>query len=112
MVFTEGEYGMVTAWRLDGNEAMHRLGWLTGHMCKGLQPPHLFSCTRELARSKRGSTISSLMVEGCHISHHRTGRFPFPFNQSGKFTGCCRWRFAHAVSFHRAHHASIKLDDR
>ena len=89
MVFTKGEMEWLRPGCLAANEAMHQLRWLTGHMCKGLQPPHLFSCTRELARSKRGSTISSLMVEGCHIRHHRTGRFPFPFNQSGKFTGCC-----------------------
>ena len=80
---------------------------------EGLQTPrHLFSRTRKFVRGERGSTKSSLMVEGDHISHHRTGRFPFSFNQSGKFTGCGSWRFVHPVSLHRANHASIELDDR
>ena len=85
--------------------------WLASPVHERLQPPHLFSCTRELACGKRGSTISSLVVEGCHISYQRAGHFPFPFNQSGKFTGCGRWRFAHAVSLHHAYHAIIELDD-
>jgi hypothetical protein len=42
------------------------------------------------------------MAEGGHVSHQGTGCLPFLFNQSGKFIGCGGWRFAHAVSLHRA----------
>ena len=52
------------------------------------------------------------MVEGDHISHYRTGRFPFLFNQSGKFTGCSSWRLVDSVFFHRADHTGIELDNR
>ena len=84
---------------------------VSGLRVEGLQLPYLVSCTREFARGERCSTKSSLMVEGGHVSYHGTGYLPFLFNQSGKFTGCGGWRFAHAVSLHRAKHAGIELDD-
>ena len=87
------------------------IGWLAGYVREGLQPPYLFSCTREFIWGERGSAKSTLMVEGGHVSHHGTGCLPFLFNQSGKFTGCGGWRFVHAVSLHRAKHAGIELDD-
>ncbi len=52
------------------------------------------------------------MVESGYVSDHGTGRLAFLFNQSGKFTGCGGWKFAHAVSLHRAKHTGIELDDR
>ena len=88
------------------------IGWLAGCVREGLQPPHLFSCTREFARSERGSAKSTLMVEGGHVSHHGSGCCPFLFNQSGEFTGCGGWRFAHAVSLNCAKHAGIEVHDR
>ena len=87
------------------------IGWLAGYVCEGLQLPYLVRCMREFARGERGSTKSSLMVKGGHVSHHGTGCLPFLFDQSGKFTGCGGWRFAHAVFLHRAQHAGIELDD-
>ena len=103
---------MVTALVISGRGRVYAaIDWLAGCVREGLQPPYLFSCTREFVRSERGSAKSTLMVEGGHVSHHGSGCCPFLFNQSGEFTGCGGWRLAHAVSLHRAKHAGIELHD-
>ncbi len=78
---------MVAALATSGQDRAYAArGWLAGDVCEGLQPPHLFSRTSEFARGERGSTKSSLMVEGGYVSHHGTGCLPFLFNQFDKFT--------------------------
>ena len=80
---------MVAALATSGRDRDYAaIGWLAGYVCEGLQLPYLVSCTREFARGERGSTKSSLMVEGGDVSHHGTGCLPFLFNQFDKFTGC------------------------
>ena len=72
---------MVAALGTSGRgRAFAAIGWLAGCVREGLQSPHLFSCTREFVRGERGSAKSTLMVEGCHVSHHGTGGCPFLFN--------------------------------
>ena len=56
------------------------IGWLAGCVREGLQPPYLFSCTREFIRGERGSAKSTLIVEGGHVSYHGSGCCPFLFN--------------------------------